>query len=689
MKAGIQAVPERKIFAIDFQSVGTSYIYDGAKVEEFKEVDQLLKKIETLPVDCTVLAEMGGAVDPIVLTVSDRGIEIYTVPATFEQKARDEFGFSSKRSEDSKVLSQMFSDEKWRNLFYRHETADETLLELTDAYATYTKLIRDRVALQNAITSTYRRAAIRGRTANQSVSDFVKEKSANNPAFAATTAEEKEYLGKIEALVATRPEYQFLLKPITGVGPRISAGIITGIRKAGRFVAPDKPSFKITRERCLEYCGLGGQAITDDFIASRRASKTADVGVPQLKADLFLLADQFNRQPDESQMKSLINVHRLKAWTTMLDELLNSPERADVVFTIKGRNGEKVESVSPRQLSHLRALRQSKISFIGNYYLPNLLSLEKGELPANFDANVELARVAGAQIERDKILIAKHCNLHLARLPYKKSGSVPYGNWIPFVEIDNPTRLIDEKVIQQNVLAALKRDVQAEMDDTRQKLEAKKSNPNSVGESFEQLQAAFGRRQMRCEMLEYPEHFTKKIARLRENGMQITFQSRGIGRPICELIREQTTILSQELKTIAGAENRLIAPFRNQIDEFNKKRNELEVRESELKTLLRDAQRRDDRILVLRVELTIKNEKNPSRLVDIRKQIRELENLIKDIHEVYSEIRDDVLKGFKPDLEGVLKNDPRCQNRSGRDAKYIRQIITDLIVHCAVKNLTI
>lgn len=690
MKAGVSEIPECKVFTIDFQLVGTSYIYDGAKVEEFGDVDKLLKKIELLPVNCVVLAEMGGAVDPVVLTVADRGIEVWTVPATHEQKARDEFGFSAKRSEDSKVLFQMFSDEKWRKLFYRHETADASLLELTDAYATYTKLIRDRVALQNAITSTYRRAAIRGRKPNQSVAEYVKEKSANNPAFAATTGEEKEYLEKVDLLVKSRPEYKKFLAPIAGVGPRIAAGILTGIRKANRFVASEKPAFKITRERCLEYCGLGGQAITDDFVASRRASKTADVGVPQLKADLFLLADQFNRQADESPMKQLLNVHRLKAWTTMLDELLNSPERADVVFTVKGRNGEKVESISPRQLSHLRALRQAKISFIGDYYLPNLLSLEKGELTADFDANAELSKIVEKQIQKDKILIIKHGEFCLSRLPYKKGGPVPYGNWICFASFESPTQLTDAQITEQKILNGLKSDVSSEINDIRQKLEAKKADPKSSGESFEQLQAAFGRRQMRLEILQDSEmSFAEKVQLLRDDEMQIKWQARGIGCQICDLVREQTDILSRELKQIAKAESRLVAPFRKFIDELNKKRKELEVRESELKAKMRETQRAGDAAEVRQIQFRIENENNPERLVEIRKAVKDCESIIKDIRGVYNEIRDHVLKQFKPDIEAVLKDDPRCQGRSARDSKYIRQIISDIIVHCAVKGLSI
>ena len=241
------------LYSLDIQSRGECFTFDGRRLRSFSSLDPLLNWIEQLPSGTTLLAEMGGAADPVVLVAAEKieDVEIWTVPTTYEKRARSAYGIAG-RKRDAEVLYRMFADPQWRGAFHEHQAADEQLVHLCTTYPTLVSLIAQRVALQNGMTATYHRAATLGRRAGQKIDEYVKERCANNSAFAATVEEEEDYRKQAEKEVQRLPAYQRLLAPIAGIGPRIASGIVSGIRIASRFVPKACASYRIIRECCLE-----------------------------------------------------------------------------------------------------------------------------------------------------------------------------------------------------------------------------------------------------------------------------------------------------------------------------------------------------------------------------------------------------------------------------------------------------
>ena len=181
--------------------------------------------------------------------------------------------------------------------------------------------------------------------------------------------------------------------------------------------------------------------------------------------------------------------------------------------------------------------------------------------------------------------------------------------------------------------------------------------------------------------------FAQKQVRLSNEGMRVVYEFRGIGVPICTFISEQVSILHPELQAIQEAEDRVVSAWQKHADDAVQEYKALELRESELKRELRRWERQDNALEVARITRQIEQEQNPTRIHDLRERAEKIKELIKDIRRACKEVLGNVLDEFSPDIDAVFSSDPRCRNRSERDAKYIRQCIFDIIVHCAEKGI--
>lgn len=673
----------RSVVALDYQVVGESFWYDGKNRRPLAGPDVVAKWIHNLPGDTVVVTELGGAIDGPVLEIAGRGLEVYYVSTAYEKLARETYGFSGRRR-DAEVLYKMFHDPQWQPLFYQHAVdVDAGIINLSDLYATYTGLIADRVALQNRTTATYRRAAWRGRQPGQSIAKYVSQKQADNPVFAVSTEEEEYYLNEVFKAVESLELYQKVLKPIKGIGTRIGAGLIAGVTKASRFFPPGQPKAMLAaKKRIGEYAGLDGDAISADLIVRRRAKGQKDVGKPGLKSDLFLLADQLNRKDDGVLIKQAIDWRKLKELYTILDELLNSPERSGLIFTPKD-GGAEAKGVLPKMVAHLRALHKAKEVFFVHYFFPAMCAWEQGTLPAGFDATAQLDVVASEQVARDKKLIPRHLPLRLARLPYKpgpKGGTTAFGDWLTVRVLEDPRLIADAKQLRQWAVEQMLVDTEEEIADITGKLLGKKKR--QLNETDGELQAALGRRSQLAEALRQAD-----LQQLKRLERQLVWETRGIGRPICELIEGQTAILRPQVIQLKEEQQRAESPVQAVIDELHKEKDAAELQASELKRELRRAQKAKDAEAIVKAEKVIAEAALPEKIARLRQEIQKQGKALVRIREDFNKKRQKLLDTFRPDLTGALADDPRLKNRSQRDTRYIQTTIWAVIVHRAVKGL--
>ncbi len=669
---GIEMVKKEKLVALDFQGVGESYYYDGEKLYSLADASKVAQWIDDLPKDTIVITEFGGSADGPALRIADLGLSLYRVPTAYEQKAREAFGISG-RKKDAQVLYLMFYDKDWRGFFHEYQPIYESIVRINQLYTTYTKLIRDRVAIQLAITSTYRQAFWLQQL-ERGLDEFVKSRCADNPAFVDTTTEERAYLLRIKAVLEESELYQKVLQPIPGIGPRIAAGLIGITGSTLRFFAPDKPnSLMVAKWRYAEYAGLGGEAINSNLLATRRSAGQSDIGVPSLKTEAFFVADQFSRQG-----RTMLLWRKLKEFYTILDELLNSSERADLVFTPKNGNAES-KGISPRELAYKRACRKIKEIFVVKYFFTAMYHWETGQLPDDFDAQARLRELGSKRLLRDQELITRHQPLRLAHLPYKKSkkgGKTAFGDWMTVCPLS--LEEIKSGNLRSLALEQMIADINAEIAHISAKLDgSEKRFPN---ETLEHLHAALGRRTQIVKALKQDD-----LGKLKDYNRQLVWETRGIGELICQFIEKHVHVLRRDFLTWQIQRSAVVDPIEKEIEDLKQQQKDAELKASKLKKDLREAEKEGGDVTA--AEQAIADADLSAHIAQLRDKLNDQKNLLRGAKKDFAQQKLQLTSGFRPDLNAVLNPDPRLQKRSKRDRNYVESMIYAIIEHRAIKGL--
>ncbi|PIU01754.1 hypothetical protein COT68_01490 [bacterium (Candidatus Torokbacteria) CG09_land_8_20_14_0_10_42_11] len=486
---------------------------------------------------------------------------------------------------------------------------------------------------------------------------------ADNPSFAATLAEEKEYSKAIEAAVEDMYFYQIALKPLPGVGPRIGAGLIALIQFASRFVDPTCPySLKIAKKRFAEYAGLDGGAIDSNLMARRRIGGEGDIGLPELKAIAYFAADQAVRQ-NSSPLHMVYLWRKLKDFHTILDEFLNSPDRAHLTFNREAENGE---GTGPKLVAHRRAMRMVKEIFLVEYFFPVMLDWERGELARDFDANKKLADLCAVKNLKDKALIMRHEFLRLARLPYKateKGGSTSFSEWITVCALDSPME-IDPESLRKQAIGQMAKSLKEEYNNILDKLRGE------ANETAEHLRKALIRRGVMIGSLE------KNQIELKDYGRRLVWETRGIGKPICAFIEQQIPILRMDLMNLSIQQEQAEKPLRKEIEDLKE-----QVKAKERFASLLKGQK--EKI----AEEAAQSEALPTEIANLRRKLQNEQEELKKTQKKFDADRVKLLSNFQPELSIVLDSDPRLVDRSGQDVNLIRQTIWATIQLRAEKGM--
>lgn len=674
---------ESRIFALDYQVKGTSFVYDGDhRLSPLEGQDKVAQWIQHLPAGAIVITEQGGVTDGPIYRLVNRGVEVHYVPTTYENLAREEYGISGKK-EDAKVLWRMFHEGYARN-FHKHTPTDDATVRLSLLYNTYTGLIADRVAAQNRVTATYTRSAWFVAGDEASIQEFIEVSCAANPAFAATTVEEEMYKKELEKLVFSMPIYQALIAPITGIGPRIGAAMIVYLKQAERFFDPDVPeSMAIAQKRWGEYSGLDGEAFTAELLAARRTAGSGDIGVPGLKAVLHLTAEQFVRQQG-SPLRSVYDIRKWKEMCGILDILLNSKTEAVLIFDTKTGDGERF-GIGPIDLAHKRASRYLKQLWDIEYWFPYAYRFQKDMLPENFDTSNALAVVAAREVELTRKCIRRDCTLRLARQTYErppKGGKISYQEWPTIIELGSPGDLSNSDMLREFAVKQMIVDTEQELAEMKA-LESKKQNGGKY-KAANDIQAKIGRLVQLIDILK-----TRRLDELQSRGRQLIYESRGIGKPITDFIDRHVLMLTEQIMSLQKKQRTQEAPLRVSLDDLKINKDALERQASELQGELRRAQRIKDAQLIARAEARITEADLTNKIFVIREEIRAAEKELSTMRKDHRKAVDNLIAGFKPDLANVLNTDPRLANRSKRDRQYVETLIWSVIQHRAEFGLSL
>ncbi len=674
---------EVKIFALDYQVKGVSYIYGGGKLMPLEGQDKVAEWIAKLPTDAVVITEQGGATDGPIYRLVNRGVEVHYVPTTYENLARTEYGVSGKK-EDAKVLWRMFHEGYARN-FHRHTPTDDAVVRLSLLYNTYTGLIADRVAAQNRVTATYTRSAWFVAGDEESIQEFIDVSCTTNPAFAATTTEEESYKKELERLVGSMPIYKTLIAPITGIGPRIGAAMIVYLKQAERFFDPDNPaSLGIAQKRWGEYSGLDGEAFTVELLAARRTGGSCDIGVPGLKAVLHLTAEQFVRQQG-SPLRSVYDIRKWKEFCGMLDILLNSKTEAELIFDTKNGGDGEGFGIGPVELAHKRASRYLKQLWGIKYWFPYAHKFQKCALPEDFDANQALATVATRDIELTLKCIRRDSTLRLARQSYErppKGGKISYQEWPTVIELGSPSDLNHPDMLREFAIEQMIADVEQELAEM-QALESKKQNGGKY-KSAKAVQEKIGRLVQLIDILQ-----SRRLNELPNRGRQLICESHGIGRPIIDFIDRHVPILAEQIQVLQAQQEVAVAPVRTRLEELKTQRDAMELEASELQGEFRRAQRTKDAPLIADAKARIAEADLTRRIAEVREEMKASEKDLSKLRKDHNKEMDNLISGFKPDLADILNADPRLLNRSKRDRQYVETLIWSVIQHRAEFGLSL
>ena len=354
---------------------------------------------------------------------------------------------------------------------------------------------------------------------------------------------------------------------------------------------------------------------------------------------------------------------KLKDFHTILDELLNSPDRAHLTFNREAENGE---GTGPKLVAHRRAMRMVKEIFLVEYFFPVMLDWERGELARDFDANKKLADLCAVKNLKDKALIMRHEFLRLARLPYKateKGGSTSFSEWITVCALDSPME-IDPESLRKQAIGQMAKSLKEEYNNILDKLRGE------ANETAEHLRKALIRRGVMIGSLE------KNQIELKDYGRRLVWETRGIGKPICAFIEQQIPILRMDLMNLSIQQEQAEKPLRKEIEDLKE-----QVKAKERFASLLKGQK--EKI----AEEAAQSEALPTEIANLRRKLQNEQEELKKTQKKFDADRVKLLSNFQPELSIVLDSDPRLVDRSGQDVNLIRQTIWATIQLRAEKGM--
>jgi hypothetical protein len=199
------------------------------------------------------------------------------------------------KTEDAKTLAELVRDN--RDDFFETTRRDRTLISLVEAWRNRIDAMKARIGAEQRLRSHLVGKIFcseHGKYPEGEIELLYEEQRANDRVIQALIAEESMRNREIEKILGGLEVYQELFVPIRGVGPMIAARLIVSIGDIRRFGS--KAKLKAFLGVHVMQGGRFGDRGADKQFARRRQGEIANWH-PEGRQALYLLADQFNRNP--------------------------------------------------------------------------------------------------------------------------------------------------------------------------------------------------------------------------------------------------------------------------------------------------------------------------------------------------------------------------------------------------------
>ncbi len=290
-------------------------ITDVEKLESFPKHHRKTKKVrgeevmmvpetyEGLEKGDRVSMVLGGSGDRFSAALSRRGetvgAHVFRIPPAKLKVAREASGKGKEFDHD--LLASLYQSS--HEQFTLCGTRDRDLISVREAFMARMESQKARIACENRFRQRFVGSIFLspdGYFPEGGIEDIYDARKASDVVLSALEKEERKSNADLERVLKTLDVYTKLFEPIKGVGPRIAAGIISAIGDIRRFQNSDKLRAFAgchVNDSNGEKTQLGTEAGSGGKFPRHTRGKVANWH-PNLRQALYLLGDQFNRNPD-------------------------------------------------------------------------------------------------------------------------------------------------------------------------------------------------------------------------------------------------------------------------------------------------------------------------------------------------------------------------------------------------------
>ncbi len=253
---------------------------------------------------------LGGSGDRFAAALSRRGetvvAHVFRIPPAKLKVAREAKGYGKEHDHALLALLYQSSTEQFTLCGPR----DRNLISVREAFRARMESQQARIACENRFRQRFVGSIFLSPTGHfpeGGIEEIYDAEKASDVILSALEKEERKGNVDLERVLKTLDVYTRIFEPIKGVGPRIAAGIISAIGDIRRFENRDKL-------RAFAGCHVNGSDGEKTPLGTKAGSggkfprhtrgKVAN-WQPDLRQALYLLGDQFNRNPDSPWGKKL------------------------------------------------------------------------------------------------------------------------------------------------------------------------------------------------------------------------------------------------------------------------------------------------------------------------------------------------------------------------------------------------
>lgn len=280
-------------------------------VEEQKGKSHILEipdSLDGLRKEDVVGMMLGGSGDRFAFALSRQAEElggqtrVMRIRSAKFKEWRDDY-FQRDKSEDAKTLAELVRDNE--SDFFPTTRRDRDLIRLVEAWRNRVDAMKARIGAEQRLRSHLIGVIFcseGGKYPEGEIELLYEKQRSSDRIIRALLEEETARNREIERILCSLKVYEKLLEPIKGVGPMIAARLVVSIGDIRRFETDAKLK-AFLGVHVMQGGSFGDRESGKQFVR-RRQGEVANWH-PEGRQALYLLADQFNRNPESEWGKKL------------------------------------------------------------------------------------------------------------------------------------------------------------------------------------------------------------------------------------------------------------------------------------------------------------------------------------------------------------------------------------------------